>query len=250
MSLFHNRGDDTDNSSYVTTSSLARRFNDSDHESSPISPPSYRLPMSVIGRLQLEKEAGGSGSCSSSADSTPKKRPGLPPKPILPIPASFPPKAAEQQKPQILQTLPLNGGNVDRNAALFAQVPPSAKPPPPSRLAQQLTKKPSLGLSNPRPNSRFFGFESESCSSAVSSLDSVCSGSSDGLGNSRSNSDLGSITSALVIPGRTQLPPKTLMAKFQVKTNGKSKCSSSVSTDESRDCGTRLIQSSLLHIFY
>ena len=202
------RGDDTDNSSYVTSSSLPRRFNDSDHEASPISPPKYRLPMSVIGRLQLEKEAGGSGSCSSSADSTPKKRPGLPPKPHLPIPASFPPKAAEQ-KSQNLQTLPLNS-NLDRNPGLFTQVPPAAKPAP-SRLAQQLTKKPSLGVS-----SRFFGFESESCSSAVSSLDSVCSGSSDGLGNSLSNSDLGSVSSALVIPGRTQLPPKTLMSKFQV----------------------------------
>ena len=192
----------------MTSSSIARRFCDSDREASPISPPKYRLPISVIGRLQLEKEIGGSGSCSSSADSTPQKRPGLPPKPHLTLQTGFP--AKPDFKLHIPTPATINNNpdqNPNSNQCRFSEVPPQANRP--SRLTQQhpAMKKPI--------SSRFFGFESESCSSAVSSLDSVCSGSSDGLVNSsRSNSDLSSANSS--IPSRSQLPPKMLNAKFQV----------------------------------
>ena len=165
--------------------------------------------------LQLEKETGGSGSCSSSADSTPQKRPSLPPKPTLAMPStSFQQKSFDLKLRNIpAPTTPTcsssHNNNNSPDPCRFSELPPQPKRP--SRLCSQPAPKKPI-------SSRFFGFESESCSSAVSSLDSVCSGSSDGIPNSsRSNSDLSSMNSSSLVPGRTQIPPKTLMAKFQVR---------------------------------
>ena len=138
-------------------------------------PPKFRLPLSLVQRLKSEKKP--QSSNSSSAESTPQKRHYLPPSRML----------IHQTKLRLQQAAAAAAGRSQspiKHSDPTEDVKPPAAPKPRRAISKKMALRIKSSAKNKEKETKFFNFsgeESESCSSNMSSLESVRSSTSDGV---------------------------------------------------------------------